>query len=377
MAKLFLPIILLLGVFCWACQGLQTSPELPLPPYRLIAYASDLMPRSSAQMLTHINFSFGNVVEGEVKIESRDSLRLSRMHRLKRYNPHLQILLSVGGWAWSDGFSDAALTDSSRHLFARSAVRVMKHFQLDGIDIDWEYPAQPGDDNPHRPEDTQNYTLLLQTLRQYLEAQSLVDNRPPNKAYLLTVATAASQSFLDLTEMDQAIQYLDFVNVMTYDFYGAWTPQTGHHANLRPSDTTAMIERSAQQAITEHLAAGIPKEKLVLGAAFYGRGWTGVKPEKQGLHQPYDGEALSAAYKELVADFARLEGTLSLWDSTAQTPFLWNEAQRTFYSYEDTLSLRLKANYVQNQGLGGMMFWHIRHDTADVLLGSIYRNLQQ
>ncbi len=377
MSKLYYAIFFVLGVCLWSCQSKQELAEVPKPPYRLIAYASDLMPKSSAQMLTHVNFSFGNIKEGEVFIESKDSLRLSRMHRLKRHNPHLQVMLSVGGWSWSDGFSDAALTDSSRNRFAKSAMRVMKQFKLDGIDIDWEYPAQPGDDNPHRPEDTKNYTLLLQTLRQYLDAQTTVDQRPLDQPYLLTVATAANQRFLDLTEMDKASRYLDFVNVMTYDFYGAWTPKTGHHANLSPSDTMALVKRSAKQAIQEHLAAGVPKDKLVLGAAFYGRGWSGVNPQNQGLHQDYEGEAFSASYKRIVSDFGTLRGTLSLWDSIAQTPFMWNEEAQTFYSYEDTMSLRLKAEYVREQEIGGMMFWHIRHDTADVLLGSIYQNLQR
>lgn len=376
MSKLYYVIIFVLGLCFWSCQPANQGEEIPEPPYRLIAYASDLIPKSSARMLTHVNFSFGNIEAGEVIIESKDSLRLSRMHRLKRHNSRLKVLLSVGGWSWSDGFSDAALTDSSRHRFARSAIRIMTQFQLDGIDIDWEYPAQAGDNNPHRPADTQNYTLLLQTLRQYLDAQTAVDNLPAGESYLLTVATAANQRFLDLTEMDQAIRYLDFVNVMTYDFYGGWSPTTGHHANLAPCDSMAPVKRSAKQAIEEHLAAGVPKDKLVLGAAFYGRGWTMVNQENNGLYQAYEGEAFSASYKDLMAGFGLLRRTQTHWDSIAQAPYLWNEEEGIFFGYEDTVSLRLKSAYIREQELGGMMFWHIKHDTADVLLGSIYRHLQ-
>lgn len=355
-----------------ACQS--PVAQVPPPPYRLIAYASDMISSSSAEMLTHVNFSFANIKDGRVIVEAKDSLRLSRMHRIKRLNSRIKILISVGGWGWSDGFSDAALTDSSRHLFARSAVRLMKNNQLDGIDIDWEYPAQPGDNNPHRPEDTQNYTLLLQTLRQYLDAQAMADQHSADQQYLLTVATGANQQFLDLTEMEVAVQYLDFVNVMTYDFYGTWSLKTGHHTNLSKPDSIAPIQRSAKQAIAEHIAAGIPKDKLVLGAAFYGKGWRGVENQNQGLYQAHANQGVSASYKDLVKDFIPLQGTQRHWDSTAQAPFLWNPDSLIFFTYEDTLSLRLKAEYVQEEELGGMMFWHIRHDTADVLLGSIYHS---
>lgn len=352
------------------------NPNIPPPPYRLIGYASDLVPRSSARMLTHLNFAFANVVNGQVIVEPQDSIRLAKMSRLRIYNPDLQILLSVGGWSWSDGFSDAALTDSSRNLFARSAIRVLNQFDLDGIDIDWEYPAQPGDNNPHRPEDTQNYTLLLKTLRQYLDAQGYADQRA-DRPYLLTVATAANQRFLDLTEMGEAHQYLDFVNVMTYDFYGAWSPVSGHHSNLFPSDSSALIKRSAKQAMDEHLAAGIPKDKLVLGVAFYGRGWRGVESHNQGLHQTYEGAAFSLGYKELLADWLSLRGTQRHWDSLAAAPYLWNPDSAVFVGYEDSISMRRKANFVRQEAFGGIMFWHIRHDTADILLGSLSRHLQR
>ncbi|MEL6591115.1 MAG: glycoside hydrolase family 18 protein [Bacteroidota bacterium] len=365
---------IILCMFFGACTE-APSPKTTPPPYRLIGYASDLIPRSSAKMLTHINFAFANVVDGQVIVEAKDSVRLAKMSRLRTFNPDLQILLSIGGWSWSDGFSDAALTDSSRNIFARSAIRAINQFELDGIDIDWEYPAQPGDNNPHRPEDTQNYTLLLQTLRQYLDAQSHADQRS-DRPYLLTVATAANQRFLDLTEMDVAHQYLDFVNVMTYDFYGAWTPNTGHHSNLFPSDAAALVKRSAKQAIEEHLAAGIPKDKLVMGAAFYGRGWKGVEANNHGLHQPYGGEAFSAGYKDLLADWLSLRGTQTHWDSLAAAPYLWHPDSAIFVGYEDSVSMRLKANFVRQEALGGIMFWHIRHDTADILLGSLYHHLQ-
>ncbi|MEL7341253.1 MAG: glycosyl hydrolase family 18 protein, partial [Bacteroidota bacterium] len=212
-------------------------------------------------------------------------------------------------------------------------------------------------------------------LRQYLDAQAHADQRS-ERPYLLTVATAANQRFLDLTEMDQAHQYLDFVNVMTYDFYGAWSPATGHHSNLFPSDSAAPIKRSAKQAIDEHLAAGIPKDKLVMGVAFYGRGWQGVQTYNQGLHQAFAGKAFAAGYKDLLADWLSLPGTQARWDSLAAAPFLWNPDSAVFVGYEDSVSMRQKAQFVRQEALGGIMFWHIRHDTADILLGSLYRHLQ-
>lgn len=142
--------------------------------YQLMAYILGdhkiTVKPSDANHLTHINYAFANVKpDGKVVLEQEyDSTNLARLTALKDYNPDLQILLSIGGWAWSDNFSDAALTDESRIRFAKTAVKIMIKYRLDGLDIDWEYPGQEGQDNVYRPEDKKNFTLLLKTVRRHL-----------------------------------------------------------------------------------------------------------------------------------------------------------------------------------------------------------------
>jgi chitinase len=119
-----------------------------------------------AEKLTHVNFAFANVVGGRVVAGTpRDAENLRVLTGLRELHPHLRILVSVGGWTWSKGFSDAALTPRSRRVFVASAVDFVRRHDLDGFDVDWEYPGLPGDDNPHRPEDKGNFTALMAELR--------------------------------------------------------------------------------------------------------------------------------------------------------------------------------------------------------------------
>src|SRR6185295_10100418 len=157
----------------------------------------------------------------------------------------------------------------SRLRFATSAVALLREHSLDGIDLDWEYPGQDVAGIKARPEDKQNFTLLLRELREQLDASG--------GRYLLTIASADHEYF-DHTEMDKLHVYLDWINVMTYDFFNSATPTTGHHAGLYRSRFAAANDRDGDAAIEQHLAAGIPAEKLVLGAAFYGRAFGAVNP---------------------------------------------------------------------------------------------------
>jgi chitinase len=220
----------------------------------------------AAQKMTHINYAFVNIKNNRAFLnnERTDTVNLRKLTQLKSKNPTLQILISIGGWTWSRNFSDAALTDTSRRAFAASAVQIIRKFNLDGIDTDWEYPALPGDSgNVYRPEDKQNYTLLLQELRNSLD--SLQFQTKAKK--LLTVAVGGFDRFLEHTEMNKAQKYLDFINLMTYDFYP--DKVAIHHTNLYASKKYK--GNSANAAFKAFVAAGVPAGKLVMGVAFYSR----------------------------------------------------------------------------------------------------------
>ena len=153
---------------------------------------------------------------------------------------------------------------------AASAVRVFRTFPFDGIDLDWEYPCYGEAEIASSPEDKANFTLLLKTIREALDGQGAQDGRH----YLLTIAAGADQYYVDGTEMDQVQQYLDYVQLMTYDMRGGFQMLTGHHSNLY-TPTGDLFRISADASVKLFLAAGVPKEKLVIGAAFYSRIWNG------------------------------------------------------------------------------------------------------
>lgn len=368
-------VLLLIGLFA-KCSNTHSPKEASGRAYRVIAYVNGWEDNwgekfEKAKQITHINYAFANIENGEV-VEGRETDKdvLIQLNRLKQVNPDLKILISVGGWTWSTHFSDAALTEDSREKFANSAIAFMLRHKIDGIDLDWEYPGLPGAGNPHRPEDKEHFTALLKLLREKLEQLSI-----GNEKYLLTIATAASQAYLNHTDMKEAHQYLDFINIMTYDFHGAWDQQTGHHANLTISNFDKSDNpRSAMRAVQEHLQAGIPADKINLGVPFYGRWWNGVSPVNHGVYQQTRGGGGSYNYHTIADSLIQTGRFEVLWDSAAQVPFLWNEIDSVFVTYEDDRSIRHKASFVRERQLGGIMFWQFNGDNGD-LLQMIYKSL--
>jgi len=142
----------------------------------------------------------------------------------------------------ADGFSDAALTDASRALFADSAVELLRQFSADGVDIDWEYPGQGVAGIKYRAEDRQNFTRLLKVLRDKLDVASAAQGRTGAGRYTLTIASA-DREYFDHTEMDKLHRYLDWINVMSYDFFNSLTPTTGHHAGLYEASRASPMAR--------------------------------------------------------------------------------------------------------------------------------------
>jgi chitinase len=332
-------------------------------------------PAIAARKLTHINFAFARI-DGEGRIAFEDpgyEASVQSLLALKRDNPALKVLVSVGGWG-ADGFSDAALTEASRERFAQSGVELLRRTGADGLDIDWEYPGQGVAGIRHRPQDRQNFTLLLRTLRQRLNEASVAAGRKDGDRYLLTIASA-DREFFEFTEMERLHVFLDWVNVMGYDFFNSLTETTGHHAGLYPSPHAAPTDRNANASIRQHVSAGIPARKLVLGVAFYGRRFAGVDPANDGLNQRYERFVDAPSYRQLVEELIDRQGFERRWDDVAKAPFLWNGKTQEFISYEDPQSIGLKADYVREHSLGGMMFWELSQDRDGALLDVIAESL--
>ena len=307
-----------------------------------------------AKKLTHINYAFAKVSpEGEIVFDDPDAAaHLAQLQALKAKNPHLKILVSVGGWG-ADNFSDAALTEESRAKFAQSALAMIRRYALDGIDLDWEYPGQAGPGIKFRAEDKENFTLMLKAIR---------DAIGPHR--LLTIASSAGPYFQH-TEMEKLHVDLDFINIMTYDFTGSWTKTTGHHTGLYPL---------TESFVLQHLAAGIPSRKLNVGVAFYGRSWEGVTAENDGLGQPYGKYYLDLSYARIESEF--LPSFEKHWDSKAKASFLWSPSSQVFVTYDDPRSLREKAKFIRRHRLGGAMYWEHSHDPKETLLDVLFRYLR-
>ena len=329
-----------------------------------------------AKKLTHINYAFADIVDGRVtELNDNDAHNFLVLDSLRTENPDLKLLISVGGWTRSTYFSDAALTEESRRIFAESAVEYMLRHNLDGIDLDWEYPGHPGAGNVYREVDKQNFTLILRELRRQLDKQTTADERNENP-YLLTIATGASKGFLENTEMHIAHQYLNFINVMTYDYHTGGSPVAGHHTNLYPNQSVHFTGPSADQSIQWHIDAGIPSEKLVLGVAFYGRYWTEVRPESNGLYQFAPGSDRGTyRFDELRDDYINRNGFTRFWDHEAKAPYLWNPDIQKLISYDDEDSIRYKSHYIKARGLGGAMFWEYSNNFGLELLDTLYNEL--
>ena len=365
--------------FLLAIGYLATQSATAAEPQRVVAYLAgwSVPPVIHAEKLTHINFAFAHIdATHRIVLDSPGTgPSLRNLQVLKKQNPELKIILSVGGWQ-AEGFSDAALTDSSRQVFADSAAQLLRDYSLDGIDLDWEYPGQGVAGIKNRPEDKHDFTLLLQTTRTTLDSQSAAQKRTGADRYLLTIA-AADREYFKYTEMDLAHVYLDWINLMSYDFFNSLTPTTGHHAGLYRSEHARPADRNADSAVTQYLVAGVPADKIVLGVAFYGRGFAGVTARNNGVNQPYDHFEGEHSYAELVTSLIGKQGFVRYWDTRAQAPYLWNPTSRVFITYDDPQSIAIKARYVLDHRLGGVMFWELSQDREGELLDAITRGLHR
>ncbi len=351
------------------------------PAQEIIAYVFPNLPDDrpltagdvNTTQLTRINYAFALIKDGRV-VEGapNDAANLALLRSLRTAQPGLKLVISVGGWLGSGAFSDAALTAASRQRFIDSALTFLTKYDLDGLDIDWEYPGLAGAGNKFRPEDGANFNLLLKELRARFDDRTRHTKRP----LVLSIAAGASTQFLQHTAMAEAQRYLDQVNLMTYDFYeaGSGGPSlTGNHAPLSadPADpqkasATAMVEAFEQ--------AGVPPAKLVLGVPFYGHAWANVPPANHGLFQTGTAAAgLHTGYTDMQTLLAN--GFTRYWDDDAQVPYAYNSATRQFITYEDPESLGRKCNFVLQRQLGGVMFWQYLSDPSGTLLNTIYTAL--
>ena len=335
--------------------------------YRVIGYVSDgeKLPPISARKLDVINFAFAHVnPQHEVFLPRETAARsLAGLTALRKDNPDLKIVLSIGGWG-AGNFSEAAATEAARARFADTAVELVRRHDLDGVDIDWEYPGHPGPGISYSADDKANFPLMLEAVRTKLDALGKTQG---DRYYLLTIAAADGDAARGL-DIPRISAILDWINLMTYDFYGSLKRTTGHHAGLRPSRTAEPGSRNTVQAVEEFLAGGTPPRKLHVGLAFYGRTFDEVTDGNNGLDQPFASGGGFISWREIARSRLNKEGYVRHWDEQAQAAWLWNPTLRKMISYEDPQALKAKVAYVREKGLGGVMYWEQSNDPDEQLL---------
>ena len=291
----------------------------------------------------------------------------NQLKKLKALYPQIRVLISIGGWSDSDRFSDAALP-ANRAKFVESCVNMFIKGQFaagisdagvfDGIDIDWEYPGACGATCNWRPEDTANFTALLQEFRDKLVAAS------PGRPLLLTIGAPAAKQYHDKIDLVTVSNIVDWMNLMTYDFHGSWEPSgpTNHHANLRKGNHATLATLSAADSVYDYVAKGVLPSKIALGLPFYGRGWARV-PDG-GVHGLYQsaGSLPRGTYERGIEDYKVLKtkGYPEYWDATARASWLYNGS--LFWTFDSPQAVREKMRFIGAQKLKGVMFWELSGD---------------
>jgi chitinase len=287
--------------------------------------------------------------------------------KLRKLNPELRVLISLGGWTESYRFSDAALP-ANREAFVASCINmfikgdvapgVSAFGVFDGIDVDWEYPGSCGATCAYRPEDRENFVALLAEFRKQLSLLGQANGRQ----YLLTIAAPAGAEQYTKMDLSGVAPYVDWINVMTYDFHGGWetTGPTNHISSLFRSSCEPLDGDWADKAIKDYVSAVGDTAKVLLGVPFYGHGWR-TSAVGDGFCLPATGVP-RGAYEKGTDDYEVLAARNAPAFRDEKTGTHWTFDGSTFWSFDDPVSAAWKADYANCRGLRGVMFWELSGD---------------
>ena len=262
----------------------------------------------------------------------------------------MKALLSIGGWTYSTHFSSVASTAPGRSLFASTAVMLLKDLGFDGLDIDWEYPA---DDT-----DVSNYVQLLEAVRSALD--SYAAQSAPGYHFLLTTASPAGPINYRVLHLAEMSKYIDAWHLLSYDYAGSWSAVTGHDANLYPSFSNPNATPfSTEKAVADYIAAGVQPRKIVIGIPLYGRSFE----QAPGLGRGFTGVG-SGSWQNGVWDYKDLprEGAVEFLDTEAGASYSYDSGTQEFISYDNVAEANIKATFIKNKDLGGAFYWESSSD---------------
>lgn len=319
-------------------------------PVILAYYTENSSALPDVTLLTHINYAHGrfkNPSTGDGGIVISGTSLMKQVIALKSVNPKLKVMLMIGGWGIkADGFSMMARDADKRTEFCKSVKSLLDEYGLDGVDIDWEYPTYSAEGTGASAADKGNFNLVLKELRETLGTSKII-----------SFASSSSAKYVD---WPIAIQYIDYVNVMTYDMGAA---PNGHNSPLYRS--AKFNHRSCDESIELHLAAGIPLNRMNLGIPFYGK----AEKNPSEANKVYNYEVNYNEMYDILHNNWYKKRSLDVtgknnraWDDVAKVPFLTDNLGRNLLSYDDPESVTCKGQYVVEKKLLGAMFWEYRHD---------------
>ena len=344
---------LLLVVFSFMALQPEAQKIAVKKPIAVIAYyagRTTMVDSFEVEKLTHLIFCFCHLKGNQLSVgNARDSATIQKMVALKSRNPQLKIILSLGGWGGCQTCSPVFTSKKGRREFARSVRDLNNYFGTDGIDLDWEYPAIEGvPGHPYSPEDKPAFTQLVKQLRRKLGNKNEI-----------SFAAGGFTKFIDSSiEWKKVMKKVDRVNLMSYDLVSGFSTISGHHT---PLYSTPHQKESTDNGVQMMLGAGVPADKIVVGAAFYGRFFEVTDTTNNGLYLP--GKfSHGFSFSRISDSLSAANGFVQYWDSVASAPYAFNIQRKLLATYDDSVSVQLKTRYVIKNNLNGIMFWQLVDD---------------
>ncbi|KAJ2402247.1 hypothetical protein GGI23_000847 [Coemansia sp. RSA 2559] len=348
---------------------------------------------------THINLSFGApAADGSITFD--DTLPLPPIVKQIQGN-NTKALVSIGGWSGSTYFTKLVSDTTTGNPFITNIVKFVDTNNLDGIDIDWEYPGREGNGctKPDMANDTPNYLKFLTNLRAAFTSKFGAGKKIISMAVRVQPFDVNGSPTKDVSGFAKVV---DYINLMQYDINGAWSKVTGPNAPLN-FEKGKGLQASFVSAIDAWTGAGWPANQINAGLAFYGRATTALEDMTKDATNQYQqqsntipqGDKEDATWPDPCTKVSTFSGTwqwkhlrdqgvlpssetaaspwVRQWDSVSQTPWLFNPSTKQFISYDDPKSIKIKVDYAASKGLAGSMIWAMYMDYNGELLDTVIK----